>query len=371
MMNRIAIVGTAINCFTKDGRLPIESLLADASTSALGSAKNLDGSVLDTVMVSTNDHARYLGPILAESVGARPRAAQTIESMCSSGTNALVSGFAHISAGLADTVLVAGADSFDGPGRVLEWDKSRGSDKRPVMWASRFATAYKSKYNITDEQISTIAARAHANAKKNPDAYEHDAPTPDQVLDSKEVAPSVRLLECSRSCTGAAALVLASERTARQYTDTPVWITGIGQSTLGASLTSNVSLSELESARVASSSAFEMAGIGPSDIDVAEVHDAFTICEPMIAEAVGMAEQGRGAVKLNEMYETGEHKINPRGGIVGSGHPLGTTGVAQIAHVARQIAGTAGDMQLDTANTGLVHNMAAAATSSTVIVMKS
>lgn len=370
-MTGVAVVGTGVTRFTKDSGEGIGQLLTHASTLAIDSARDLAGSDIDAVMVSTNDRAGYLGPILAESVGAKPRAAQTVESLCSSGANALVSGYAHIRAGLADTVLVTGADAFDGPGRIFEWDASRGDDKRPVMWASRFAESYKRKYGVSDEQIAEVASRAHTNARSNPDAYEHDAYTPRQVLDSRLVAPSLRLLECSRACTGSASVILASERVAARYSESPVWISGIGQSTLGASMNSNTSFSEIESAALAAADALKMASVGASDIDIAEVHDAFAVCEPMIIESIGMAARGSGTKAVCEMSATCEHRVNPRGGIVGAGHPLGATGIAQVAHVACQISGTARAAQLDSVQTGLVHNMAAAATSSTVIVLRS
>ncbi len=370
-MTRVAIVGTGMGRFSKDSDEGIESLLVGASKSALDSARNLAGRDIDGVMVSTNAHDSYLGAILAESIGAKPGVAQTVESLCVSGTNALVSGYAHIRAGLADTVLVAGADTFDGPGRVFEWDSSRGDDPRPVMWASRFAESYKTKYGVSDEQTATIAARAHKNARSNPDAYVHNAYTPQQVLDSKLVAPSIRLLECSRACTGSASLILASERVASRYTDSPVWVSGIGQSTLGASMTNNKSFHDIESAGLAATEALRTAGVGASEIDVAEVHDAFSVCEPMIIESIGIAPLGGGAAALCDMYGTSDRMINPRGGIVGAGHPLGATGIAQAVHVARQVAGTADAAQVDSAHIGLVHNMAAAGTSSTVVVLRS
>ena len=112
-----------------------------------------------------------------------------------------------------------------------------------------------------------------------------------------------------------------------------------------------------------------MAGISSSDVDVAEVHDAFAICEPMALEALKIADKGKGAKLVHELYETRNRMINPRGGLIGSGHPLGATGVAQIAEIASQITGSAGSKQVQDAKIGMVHNMSAACTSSTVLVM--
>ena len=119
----------------------------------------------------------------------------------------------------------------------------------------------------------------------------------------------------------------------------------------------------------AAQKATSMAGISSSDVDVAEVHDAFAICEPMALEALKIADKGQGAKFSQELYETHNRMINPRGGLIGSGHPLGATGVAQIAEIASQITGCGGSKQVKGAKIGMVHNMSAACTSSTVLVM--
>lgn len=369
-MARAAIVGAGTVRFEAGAGAPLEDLLREASARAVSSARGLDPGEIGAVMVSSNAGDGYMGAILAERVGARAGAAQRVECLCASGAGAIVTAWAHVTAGLADVALVAGADAHDGPGRVFGWDASRGADRRPVMWASRFATAYMREHGAAPEDMAAVAARAHQNAQANPDAYEHGAWTAEDVMSSREVAPSLRLLECSRACTGAAAVIVASERAARRLCETPAWVRGVGQRTLGASLTTNRSMSRLASAEAAAGDALRMARAEASDIDVAEVHDAFAVCEAMAAEAVGLAPRGRGAAMIRGLHSTGSRALNPRGGILGSGHALGATGVAQAAEVARQLWGQAGARQADSARTGLVHNMAAAATSSTVIVMR-
>lgn len=369
-MARAAIVGAGTVRFEAGAGAPLEDLLLAASSRAVASARGLEAQEIGAVMVSTNAGDGYMGAILAERVGARAGAAQRVECLCASGAAAIATAWAHVAAGLADVALVAGADAHDGPGRVLSWDASRGADRRPVAWASRFAAAYMREHGVSREDMAEVAARAHHNAQANPDAYEHDAWTAADVMSSREVAPGLRLLECSRACTGAAAVVIASERAAPGLCESPAWVCGVGQSTLGASLASNRSMSRLASAEEAAAAALRMARMAPADVDVAEVHDAFAVCEAMAAEAVGVARRGRGARAIREMRATGSRALNPRGGILGSGHALGATGVAQAAEVARQLWGRAGERQVDSARAGLVHNMAAAATSSTVIVMR-
>ncbi len=126
----------------------------------------------------------------------------------------------------------------------------------------------------------------------------------------------------------------------------------------------------MTSTKEAASIAFENAKIHPQHVNVAEIHDAFSVCEPIILEDLGFAEKGTGLKLSKKLYETDNRKINPRGGLIGAGHPLSATGVAQTIEVVQQIQGKAGKRQITNANVGLVHNMSAAATSSTVLLLK-
>lgn len=324
----------------------------------------------------------YMAPILAELAGMSPRAAHTVESLCSSGTNAIVSGYAHVASGLADVVLVSGAEIRDTPGRILWWDDSRGQFKHPIYWASLLTSSYKRTFGVSDDDLAVVPARAYDNARSNPDALRPEAiPTAEDVADSRRLTGDLRLLDCSRPCTGGASILIASEDAADRYTDDPVWIAGVGQSVTSAGFAKHHELSRIESARMACRDALRMAGsrsgggggggatLSMSDVDVAEIHDAFSVCEPMILEALGMAESGRGAAASRELYETASRRVNPRGGLIGAGHPLGATGLAQAAEVARQLWREARGRQADRPEVGLVHNMAAAGTSSTALVM--
>jgi acetyl-CoA C-acetyltransferase len=163
---------------------------------------------------------------------------------------------------------------------------------------------------------------------------------------------------------------LASENICKKFTDIPIWITGIGQKTTSASFTKNITFDIMESTRQASLTAFQMSKHNPENIDVMEVHDAFSVCEPMALDSIGFTKPGKGMDLVNEAYFTENSKINPRGGIIGSGHPLGATGIAQTIEITQQLQSKAGKRQADSANIGLIHNMSAAATSSTVLVLE-
>jgi acetyl-CoA C-acetyltransferase len=233
-----------------------------------------------------------------------------------------------------------------------------------------FTKAHKRKFGTTDEQLAYVSAKNHRNAQDNPSAYNSKKYTVEEIMNSKRITDDLRLLDCSRPCSGSAAILLASEKIAKKFTDCPVWIRGIGQKTTSASFARN-DLTCIESTTNAAKQAYDMAKITPSQVDVAEIHDAFTVCEMLILEDLGLAQKGQAGKYVTELYNTESRKINPRGGLIGSGHPLGATGIAQVVEIAMQLQETATGRQVEGARYGLVQNMSAAATSSTVLVLES
>ena len=368
-MKKVAIASFGMTKFSKDDT-PIESVLAESARNLLYSCRNIDRTTVDSVIVSTNSNSKYLSQILSETVGVVPRIANTVESMCSSGTNAIVSAYSYIAAGLADVVLVSGAERHDGPGQVLEWDDSRGEFQHPIYWASIFTRSYKRKHSVTDEDLAIIPVKNHKQAAENPNSLSTKIYSLEDIKASERLTEDIRILDCSRHCTGGASVLLASEEKAQQITDAPVWITGIGQKSISAGFAKNPTFDSLESARMAARDALRMSGHDVDKVDVAEIHDAFSVCEPMALESIGLAGQGCGTVLARDLFETGNFKINPRGGLIGSGHPLGATGIAQTVEITQQLQGRAGKRQVDCSQVGLVHNMAAAATSSTVLILE-
>ena len=369
-MNKVAITNFGNTKFSRDD-ISIESCLLSATKSLFDQHSNLSKKDIDVVLVSTNENSKYLSAILSELSGIEPNISHTVENLCSSGTNAIVSAYSYIASGLANVALVVGADRYDSPGQILEWDNLRGQYKHPIFWASIFTKSYKRKYNVSDENLAIVSVKNHRNAKDNPNAYSNKTYTIEEVTKSKSLTEDLKILDCSRPCTGSSAVLLTSENVAKQYTDTPVWIKGIGQKTTSASFTKNSDFSSMNSTRQAAKIAFEVAKLKPTDVDVVEIHDAFSVCEPMILEEIGFADKGNGIQLSKNMYDTDDRKINPRGGLIGSGHPLGATGVAQTVEIVQQLQNKAEKRQIKNAHVGLVHNMSAAATSSTVLLLES
>ena len=368
-MPKVAIVGYGQTKFSREN-LKIESVLLRSTKNLFDSTSNLNQKDIDAVLVSTNNNSKYLSAILSEMAGIQPKIAHSIESLCNSGTNSIVSAYSYIVSGLAELVLISGVERYDSPGQILEWDNLRGEFKHPIFWASIFSKSYKRTHSITDEDLALVSVKNHKQSKNNPNALSQKSVSIEDVLNSKKLTDDLRLLDCSRPCTGGASILLASENICKTFTDNPVWITGIGQKTTSASFTKNPTFDNMESTQQAAQSAFQMSNHTPSDIDVLEVHDAFSVCEPMALDSMGFTKKGGGIEMVKEAYLTGNSKINPRGGLIGAGHPLGATGIAQTIEITQQLQSKAGKRQVDNANVGLIHNMSAAATSSTVLVLE-
>jgi acetyl-CoA C-acetyltransferase len=236
----------------------------------------------------------------------------------------------------------------------------------PVHWAALFAKAHMRKFGTSEEQMAMVSVKNRGNASKNPNALFRNPVTLDEVMMSRKIADPIKLLDCSAPCDGASAVLLASEEKAKKLTDAPVWISGIGQYTSSASFANaTTDLCSLEAARVAAQGAYKMSKTKPSQIDVAEVHDAFSILEILAYEDLGFTKKGMGGKFVGQ----DNIAINPRGGIIGRGHPVGATGVSQVAEIAAQLAGSAGEAQVKGCRRGLVHNLAAAGSSATVMIM--
>jgi len=360
---RSAITATGSTKFKIENE-PISDALERAALDLIDN-NSIERGDIDAVLVSTNDNSKYLAAILSETCGLGPKISHTVENLCSSGTNAIVSGISYVESGIARSVLVVGGDRTDCPGHQLDWDSSRGRFSHPIFWATIFTKSYKSRFGVDENLLAAVPARNRKNALDNPNACQGRVCTISDILNSRQITSDLRLLDCSRPCTGASAVLITAESVGA------VRVRGIGHRTSSAGISPSQSFSEMKTVAEASEMAYKSARIQPCDVDVAEVHDAFSVCEPMALEAMKIAKPGQGARLAVEMMQTGDRKVNPRGGILGSGHPLGATGVAQVAEIVSQLQHNAGRRQADNARIGIVQNMSAAATSSTVLVLES
>lgn len=363
-MRKVAVSSWATLTFSKGTTKSVFDLACEASVQLIRD-NGIPANEIDAVLLSSCAADQYSSAIVSEMLGISPKISHRIDNLCNSGTNAVASAFAFIASGLCDTALVIGTEKMDSPGNKLLWDVTRGSFMFPVHWAAIFAKAHMKKYGTTEEEMAMVSVKNHKNAAKNPRALFGKEVDLEEVMKSKSIASPIKLLDCSAPCEGASAVLLVSEEKARTL-DNPVFIKGIGQQTISASFAKATSdLTTVEAARKAARIAFERSHTKPSQIDIAELHDAFTILEIIAYEDLGFVKRGEGGKFVNQ------HRIaiNSRGGIIGCGHPVGATGVAQVAEIASQLAGKAGKRQVKNCKIGLVHNLAAAGSSASVIVM--
>ena len=372
-MRNVAVCSYATSRFTKRSNLSIFDLACQPGIKIIRES-NISKTEIDAVLFSSCSAEQYGSNIICEMLGISPRVSHRVESLCNSGTNSIVSAYAYISSGICDSVLVVGAEKVDSPGSVLGWDVSRGSFALPVFWAALFAKAHMRKYGTTEEQMASIAVRNRSNAQKNPNALfkstDNELITLNDVMQSRRIADPIKLLDCSCACEGSSAVLLLSEDKAKEAEiESPVWIKGIGQHTIGASFNqASYDLTTINASKIAARRAYAMSNTYPRDMDVAEVHDSFTILQILALEDLGFVREGMGGIFSDQDQAV---VINPRGGILGCGHPIGTTGLAQIAEIAAQLSGKAGQRQVQGCKTALVHNLAAAGTSATVMIFSS
>jgi acetyl-CoA C-acetyltransferase len=366
-MNKVAIVDYATTKFRKSTDKSVYELACEPAMEILRSSK-IEADMIEGLLVSSCSNDLYSGAVVSEMLGLIPKIACKIDNLCNSGTVAISAAYSYISSGLCDSILVVGAELGNSPGSKLIWDVSRGHFTSPIYWASIFAKMHMRQYGTTEEDMGAIAVKNRSLASHNPKAIFKKPISLEDVLNSKKLVEPIKLLDCSMLCSGAAGVLLVSEDTARTLDVPPVWIDGIGQQTNCASVAHAVpDIFRNGSSKQAATRAYEMANVNPSDIQVAEIHDAFTIMEIMAYEDLGFAKPGKGAT----FSPDGTIAVNPRGGILGSGHPIGATGIAQVCEIVCQLRHEAGIRQAGNSNIGLVHNLAAAGTSATIMILRS
>jgi len=390
-LNKVAIVGVG---HTKFGKLQksLLDILSDASLKALEDSNTGDKD-FDSVYVGAMSPAAFnnisgVASALVDRMSLLPAAADHIKNGPASGGSAVKAGFQAIASGMSDLVLVVGGEKMTHiktPGYVTsnvatlthpEAERRHGVSL--PSFAGLLTRAYLEKYDAKLEWISDIAIKNHKNGALNPNAHfqrtlesfmesainkgkgvwdnVHDFLKDDKT--NPIIADPLRLFHVCPISDGAAALVLCNAEKAKEYCDTPILISGIGQATDTQIVFEREELTVLKALRICSDKAYKMARKTPKDIDVAELHDAFEILEAVQSEDIGFFDKGDGAKAAHEGQTKigGKIPINPSGGLKARGHPLGATGVAQVVELVWQLRGEAGKRQVNGAKTGITCN---------------
>lgn len=372
-MRKVALVGAGVSKFGVR-KATYRDLIWEAGAACFASVpalrpRDVDGLVVGTVMPERTAFQSHVASLAAEALGIRPRtlSART-EHMCASGSVGIRHAYAFIAAGLADVVLVLGVEKLNQPsgdeailnmgaGVDREWEAAFGLTAPPCFAFA--AQRHMAEYGTTEEQLALVGVKNHGHAARNPNAHFGKGATLEQVMASRMIATPLRLFMCSPITDGAAAVILAAEDRVRDLPGAPVWIRGTGQALDGFQLTSlHADYAHWPALQRAGEAAYRSAGIGPADVDVAEVHDCFAIAELIACEELGFCAKGEAGpfVAAGRSGHGGDVVVNPRGGLIGCGHPLGATGVAQAVEVFQQLRGAAGPRQAPGAAIGLTHN---------------
>jgi acetyl-CoA C-acetyltransferase len=337
----------------------------------------------------------HTAPIMADWVGLAPRAATRVEDACASSGVALRQGILAVASGAYDVVLVGGAEKMtDLPIAEVTDTLATAGDMLfeipagftfPGFYAA-MATAYMRRYGASADALLRVGIKNHENGKLNPKAQfqariadlmagrvakaqQKGLPIPgwqtemDFMRDdgaNPYIAWPLRLFDCSPVTDGASAVLLVGEELAKQFTDDPLYIIGSGQASDAAALHDRAEMTTLRSARVAAREAYEMAGVTPEDVKIAEVHDCFTIAEIIATEDLGFFAPGAGHEAAEEGLTArhGPKPINTSGGLKSKGHPVGASGAAQVVEVWKQMRGAAGERQVDRdVDIALTHNV--------------
>ena len=316
------------------------------------------------------------------NLGFSEKPSLSIESACGSGSVSFREAFANVAAGFYDAVLVTGVEKVTHTG--TEWTttyfsycsdffyEGQAGASFPGLFDS-MARAYLTEFNATEEDFAKVAVKNHENGLSNPKAHLRKKITVDDVMNSAVVASPLKLYDCCPFSDGASSVILCSEKFAKEHNKDYIQVIGSGRGGSPAALQGRNHLTTIPSTKLAAESAYKMAGLGPKDIDFAEVHDCFTIAEIVDSEDLGFFEKGQGAkaaaegrTKLNS-----EISINPSGGLKSKGHPIGATGVGQVVEVFDQLTGKAGEREVKDAKIGLTQNFGATGASCAVHIFQS
>jgi len=370
-MSKVAIVGVGISKFGNRKGVSLRELAFEAFKEAVEDAKIEKEEIQSVITACASDEfAMSLQPAaqIQDYLGLNPRPHFRTEAACASGSMAVRSGWMTIQSGLADIVLVNGVEKMTevstarateimGKGGDTLWEYPFGMSF-PGYYAM-LATTYLATYKDSERSdFAKVAVKNHYYGTLNPKAHMQKIVTEKQAMNGLMVAYPLRLHDCSLISDGAASVIMVSEKVAKRF-EKPVWITGLGAGSETHDIGRRKSLTSLESACVAAEQAYKMAGITPKDVDVAVVHDCFTIAELIAYEDLGFCGRGEAPmlIRNKETYLGGRIPVNVDGGLKAKGHPVGATGVAMTAEIVKQLRGECGERQVKGAKIGLSHNV--------------
>lgn len=374
-MGKVAIIGVGQSTFVRSYPGSIRELAFEGFKEAMQDAQIATTDIGASVICSAPEYDKQRSPagVFAEYLGLNPQPTFYVESLCSSSSMGVRLAYSLVKAGLHDVVAIIGFQKMSeisssesqermGRGADIQWESPFGT-MMPAYYAM-YARGHMEKYGTSLDDLARIRVKAATYGQLNDKAVYRKPVTFDMFSDpenrmSGPVASPLRVGDCCANADGSSCIIVAGEEKAKAFCKKPVWIMGLGAATTSVNLAGRDLFSGLTVAREAGKQAYEMAGVTAGDIDVAEVHDCFTIAEMMAYEDLGFAAPGEGKelIKSKETYKEGSIPVNVDGGLLSKGHPIGATGGSQIRTIVRQLRDEAGDIQVDNPQIGLVHNI--------------
>jgi acetyl-CoA C-acetyltransferase len=375
-MKKVGIIGVGQSAFVRGYPGSIRELAFDGFKEAMQDAKLSVKDIDASIIASAPEYDKQRSPagVIAEYLGLVPQPTCYVETVCSSSSTGLMVAYSMIQAGLYDVVAVVGFQKMSeissmevqermGRGADIQWESPFGT-MMPAYYAM-YARAYMTGHGLTLDDLAKVRVKAATYGQINEKAVYRKAVTLEDFTDPENriagpVADPLRVGDCCANADGSSAIIVASEERAKAMCEKPVWILGLGAASESVNMTGRPDLTRgLRVGIEAGKKAFKMAGVTPQGIDVAEVHDCFTIAEIMAYENLGFAKPGEGKelIRSKATYKEGNIPVNIDGGLLSKGHPIGATGGSQIRTIVLQLRGEAGPMQVKDPAIGLVHNI--------------
>lgn len=374
---KIYIAGAATTKFGELWGISPRTLAGEAVGGALKDAEisvsDVQALFVGNMLSGMLGGQEHLGAFFAEELGFAVPAFK-IEGACASGALALHNAINSVLSGQYETVCVLGVEKMTDhkPEDVATALMGAGSEAERLSGATfpglyaLLARVHMQEFGTKEEEMAAVAVKNHYHASLNPNAQFTNVLTIEKVMHSSRVADPLKLLDCSPISDGASAVIITSQKSkVKSQKRVQIAASVVATDTLG--LAERKSLTELKATREAAQKAYTQAGISPSDIDIAEVHDCFTIAEILAMEDLGFYKKGEAARAVGK---TGKLVINPSGGLKGCGHPVGATGIKQVVELVDQLRGRTGKRQVEGANVGLAHNVGGSGATAVVHILK-
>jgi acetyl-CoA C-acetyltransferase len=374
-MRDVYLIGIGQTKTTKNAGIRGRYLAADAIGQALKSAgvdrDRISMLVTGNMMSGILAQQQQLGALVADAAGLRGIEAATVESACSSGASAARWGYMSVAGGFHDAAIVCGMERMTHATRedttaalatAADWELEGCMGESFISLNAKLMKLYMEAYGVTAEDFGHFAINAHDNGYTNPNAFLQKKIDFDTYMNSRMLVDPVKLFDAPPVCDGAAAVILACEDVARAAARSGLPLIKIAGSAIGTdslALAARADKLELSGVALSTQRAFAQAGVSNNDIDLFELHDAYTIITSLSLEAAGFAEKGQGVHfgKDGEIALDGKLPISTMGGLKSRGHPVGATGIYQLVETYMQLTGTAGDNQVPGAEVALVQNI--------------